>query len=684
MRCDDADSAVASFYDIVYEAFNQYVPVQHVYNRFEFKNRYPFKVRKLLGKKAIAWQVYRKFRTEQSLNAYKLIAAQCRLAIRNFHADLETKIISSANTNQFYRYANRKFVKRTPMGPLKLPDATLVTDPAEKAELLQSVFSSLFTVDNGRVPSLLASANRSDGMSSVNFTANLVKRAIERLRVKSKGGPDGLPPIFFKICESQLSSPLAYIYSLCFQQGYLAPDWLRAYITPVFKKSDSTNPLNYRPIALTCTVCKIMERIINDQLLAYLLRYNFITKHQHAFLKNRSTATNLLECTEDWMVALTSHHSADVIYIDFSRAFDSVVFTKLIAKLEHYDITGRLLTWISAFLHNRTQCVVLENCFSTVTDVKSGVVQGSVLGPILFLIFINDVTSVCNNDVKIKLFADDVKLYSIINIANCNIGLQQSLGRLASWASSWQFSINISKCNVLSLHNRLHSSSIAYNINGTHLANLSQVSDLGVLIDAKLVYNQHISNVIAKATQRAGVFFRGFTTRRLPLMRKTFTTYIRPILEYASIIWNPTKKYLIGKLENVQRRYTKRISSLAHLPYQERLATLNLEPLEIRRLRLDLIQYYKIFHNLSCIPIDQYFELHQASRCLRNSTTVPIINKPLAPTNLLASSFFYRCIDCWNSLPPSITSSSSINAFRNAISKVDLSRFLKGSIFNDV
>jgi hypothetical protein len=275
--------------------------------------------------------------------------------------------------------------------------------PAEKAELLQSVFSSLFTVDNGRDPSLLASANRSDGMSSVNFTANLVKRAIERLRVKSKGGPDGLPPIFFKICKSQLSSPLAYIYSLCFQQGYLAPDWLRAYITPVFKKGDSTNPLNYRPIALTCTVCKIMERIINDQLLAYLLRYNFITKHQHAFLKNRSTATNLLECTEDWMVALTCHHCVNVIYIDFSRAFDSVVFTKLIAKLEHYGITGRLLTWISAFLHNRTQCVVLENCFSTVTDVKSGVVQGSVLGPILFLIFINDVTSVCSNDVKIKL-----------------------------------------------------------------------------------------------------------------------------------------------------------------------------------------------------------------------------------------------------------------------------------------
>jgi ribonuclease P/MRP protein subunit RPP40 len=193
--------------------------------------------------------------------------------------------------------------------------------------------------------------------------------------------------------------------------------------------------------------------------------------------------------------------------LDFSRAFDSIVFAKLTAKLEYYGIEGKLLTWITAFLRNRTQCVVLENCFSTVANVDSGVVQGSVLGPTLFLIFINDITSVCNDNVKIKLFADDVKLYSVIDISNCTVSLQESLDCLASWASSWQLSINISKCNVLSLRNRLHPSDSTYSINGIRLANLSQVSDLGVLIDSKLVYNQHISNIITKATQRAGVFF---------------------------------------------------------------------------------------------------------------------------------------------------------------------------------
>jgi hypothetical protein len=218
---------------------------------------------------------------------------------------------------------------------------------------------------------------------------------------------------------------------------------------------------------------------------------------------------------------------------------------------------------------------------------------------------------VCSDNVKIKLFADDVKLYSVIDVLNCNANLQESLDCLVSWANDWQLSINISKCNVLSLRTKLHQSDSSYSINGIRLANLTQVSDLGILIDSKLAYNKHISNIITKASQRAGVLFRGFTSRSLPLMRKAFITYIRPLLEYDSIVWNPTKKYLIDKLETVQRRFTKRISPIAHLSYQERLAALNLEPLEIRRLRFDLIQYYKILHNLSCIPSNQYFELHQ-------------------------------------------------------------------------
>jgi len=240
----------------------------------------------------------------------------------------------------------------------------------------------------------------------------------------------------------------------------------------------------------------------------------------------------------------------DVIYIDFSRAFDSIVFNKLLAKLEHYGITGKLLMFVSAFVHNRVQCVVLDNCFSSVTNVLSGVPQGSVLGPVLFLIFINDVSSTCIGQAQLKLFADDVKLYSSFNVDVLNCGdLQQSLDNLSSWAKSWQLTINISKCSVLSIHHKTKSIiPHSYFINGFQLINSSSVNDLGILVDSRLTFNLHISNILSKATQRVGVFFRGFSSRHPALMKKAFITYIRPTLEFNSNIWNPTKKYFIDKL----------------------------------------------------------------------------------------------------------------------------------------
>jgi Reverse transcriptase (RNA-dependent DNA polymerase) len=359
----------------------------------------------------------------------------------------------------------------------------MLIDPTRKAELLQTIFASMFTTDSGHVPVVSTPPVTNTCLSNVTFTSVLVKRAMCKLKAKSKGGPDGLPPIFIKTCSDQLSTPLAYVYSQCMEFSYLPPDWLRAYITPVFKKGDPSCPLNYRPIALTCTICKIMEVIIKDQLLNYLLRHSLISKHQHGFLIKHSTTTNLLESTQDWIVSFTSCSNVDVAYIDFSRAFDSIVFNKLLAKLEHYGITGKLLHFISAFIHDREQCVVLNNCFSSVTSVLSGVPQGSVLGPILFLIFINDVSSTCIGQAKLKLFADDVKLYSSFNVDvfNCD-ELQQSLDLLSSWAKSWQLNINISKCTVLSIHHKSKSiSPHPYFINGSQLTNSSSVTDLGIL-----------------------------------------------------------------------------------------------------------------------------------------------------------------------------------------------------------
>ena len=471
---------------------------------------------------------------------------------------------------------------------------------------------------------------------------------------------------------------MSSIFTLGYENNYLPVEWLRAYITPIFKKGSSTDPNNYRPIALTSTICKLMESIIKNQILSYLLTKGLISKKQHAFIANHSTATNLLECTQDWFVSLNSSRDTDVIYIDFSRAFDSIVISKLLFKLEQYGICGKLLNWISSFLTNRSQCVVLDHNYSTVCEVVSGVPQGSVLGPLLFIIFINDIETVCCGDCSLQLFADDVKLYSRIDL-NHSSTLQQSLDNLVEWASAWQLSININKCTVLIVSNKSSISNRSYFINGICIDASTHVRDLGITISSNLSFQLHINNIVAKARQRVSALFRGFISRNLIIMRNAFICYIRPLLEYNSIVWNPSHIYLIELIENVQRNFTKRIASLSSMSYHERLAALNLEPLELRRLRFDLVNYYKIINNISPIDPSNIFSFSNTITSTRSA--LPHLLKPLKASNKLLSTFSCRQIDCWNYLPPLTRNLTSLTSFKSALKNIDFSSFLKSSAF---
>jgi ribonuclease P/MRP protein subunit RPP40 len=226
--------------------------------------------------------------------------------------------------------------------------------------------------------------------------------------------------------------------------------------------------------------------------------------------------------------------------------------------------------------------------------------QGSVLGPLLFLVFINDIDSVCKNySTLLQLFADDAKLYSCVDLQAHPNSLQLSLDCLCAWADQWQLTINISKCSVLHIAPKTNQASCNYFINGIQIPTDSSCVDLGVTVSEDLSFNNHVSNIVSKARHRTSTLLRGFVSRRLDIMRTAFVTYIRPILEYNSVVWNPCQKQLIDIIENVQRNFTKRIHSLSCLSYFERLAALNLEPLELRRLRFDLTYYYKVLQNLT-------------------------------------------------------------------------------------
>jgi hypothetical protein len=678
--CHDigADVKFDLFYTILYNCICHFVPVRTFRSRIGHV-KYPLFIRKKLKQKAAAWRIYKHFRTEASLLKHKSLAQECRRSIYSYIANYESRLIESGNTGSFFRYANNKFSSKTAVGPLTAADGTLSVKPEVKAELLQQVFSSCYVVDNGSMPSTRRDTP-SHCLNNVLFSTNLVMRAIKKLNKHKKGGPDGIPPIFIKTCSSQLVLPLTRLFQTSFDNAYLPPDWLRAYVCPIFKKGLASDANNYRPIALTCIICKLMESVVKDQLLTFLLEHGLINKHQHAFMSKFSTNTNLLECTFDWFVALAHSDSVDVIYIDFSKAFDSIVYSKLLFKLSSLGIKGKLLAWLAAFLHNRSQCVAIENVFSSVSTVISGVPQGSVLGPVLFLVFINDIDVICHGRSRIKLFADDLKIYNIVDISNPTATLQLSLDQLVNWSADWQLPINIKKCSVLTINrSEIHTSHVYY-LDGSPLAKSTSVMDLGIEINSDLSFQSHIGSIVSKARQRVGVLFRGFRNRQISFLKKAFITYIRPLLEYNSNIWNPTHVYLTDLLESVQRSFTKRVQAVSKLPYIERLGIFNLESLELRRLRYDLVQYYKILNNLTPLNPTYYFKLHYPFISARDPS--PIIVKPIRFTNkVLSGSFFYRHIDCWNSLPSVVRNIKSLPAFKSALCNIDLSAFLRGSAF---
>jgi hypothetical protein len=415
-----------------------------------------------------------------------------------------------------------------------------------------------------------------------------------------------------------------------------------------------------------------MESIINEHLLDFLLDNKLISKHQHGFLSKRSTCTQLVESLQDWVIALKKNIPVDITYIDFKKAFETVSHPKLIHKLSSYGIRFELLAWIQEFLKNRSQCVVIDGHFSKFVDVKSGVVQGSVAGPLLFVLYINDIIDNLVAPSTCKLYADDLKLYSEINTSTDSI--TSSLKHIEDWSKMWQLKINCSKCAVL--HLGRNNPITQYSIDQINLPNVTSIRDLGVVYNNKLNFDDHINTIVIRAYQRVNLIFRGFTSRNIRLLTRAFTTFVRPLLEYCTPAWSPYLLRDIDKIENVQRYFTRRLFTCSHYTYNERLFMLGLEPLESRRLKYDIKLYYQIIHGLVVIDRSSLFNVIPKDHGTRGHDFR--LQRQLYPTNSLANTFSNRAIDCWNSLPASIVSAPSFAAFKRLIKNYNLNQFLRG------
>ena len=310
----------------------------------------------------------------------------------------------------------------------------MLVDDKDKADTFNAYFASVGVSDNNVIPPIHAT-NPDSMLDTICITELDVSTAISRLKCNLSSGPDGFPPIKFKRLVSCLTVPLCVAFKQLLSVAMVPDEWKTAVITPVFKKGEAGSVSNYRPISLTCVPIKILERILANKILQYLTEQNILHPAQHGFVKGRSTCSNLLESLNDWTVCSQSGQQCTIVYIDFGKAFDTVSHKKLFSRLHSYGIRGNVLLWLQNFFTSRTQQTKVGDLFSEARDLISGIVQGSGLGPVMFVVFINELIELldCFN-VKVKLFADDVKLYVKVTDYKDIDTLQQAINKLTEWA----------------------------------------------------------------------------------------------------------------------------------------------------------------------------------------------------------------------------------------------------------
>ena len=614
--------------------------------------------------------LYKRGKVSGNLSRYKLMRNKVTCDLRKAKKAYFQKI-NPKKPKEFWRAVKYLSKQQSSIPTLMDEDGNEALTGAQKADMLNKFFSKCFN----RRSAPLEAWSESDFNLPDNPPDELlcnedtVCELLTGLDVSKSSGPDGISAKMLKYTAVSITPSITQLFNLSIRSGRVPRDWKLSSVVPIPKSGRSHSPDNYRPISLLSVLSKVLEKHIHALIYSHLNQYHPLSDSQWGFRNGRSTVSALLLTIHHWLQLMESGKDVCAVFLDYRKAFDSVPHAPLMRKLQDMELPTNLLAWISDYLTLRKQQVIVDGATSSQCSVASGVPQGSVLGPLLFSIYINGITEVgiSANSYRV-LYADDVLLYRGISQPEEDLHMVQSdIDELQRWSEEQLLQMNPSKCKymIISKKCRMNIGDCVLHLGGTTLGEVESFKYLGVLLHKHLTWSEHISGICNKAKQILGLIYRQFYNHSSPsTVKQLYLSLVRPHLEYACQLWDPYTQNDINKLESVQKFALKLVSHRWDASYEELTRLMNVPMLSERRLHLKLVQVYKILHGLCDFPDDiLQIQLAHSSRLARAQT----LHCPFARTNYYYNSFVPSSIRAWNSLEEDLVLNPSLQSFKLAL-----------------